>query len=136
LVWLEGKNLKTLYASKKIAPRREGLFKISEVLGPLTYKLILPMQWKIHPMFHASFLTCYQENKTHGQNFTKPPVELLDGEEEFEMEAIIAHRKQGCRLHFLIRWKGYPTSNNLWEPQNNLKHAQKILVDYKMKYHF
>ena len=40
-VWLERKNLKTLYASKKIALRREGPFEISEVLGPLTYQLTL-----------------------------------------------------------------------------------------------
>jgi hypothetical protein len=82
-------------------------------------------------MFHASLLTRYQENETHGQNFMKPPVELLDREEEFEVEAIIAHRRKGRRLQFLIKWKGYPTSDNSWEPQKNLKHTQDILSIYK-----
>src|SRR6516164_945641 len=131
MVWLEGKNLKTLYASKKVAPRREGPFEISEVLGPLTYRLTLPTRWRIHPVFHASLLTRYQENETHGRNFTKPPAELLDGEEEYEVEAIVAHKKQGRGLVFLIKWKGYPTSDNSWEPQKNLKHAQDILSTYK-----
>ena len=58
-VWLEGKNLKTLYESKKISPKREGPFEIQEVLGPLTYRLTLPVQWKIHPVFHAALLTPY-----------------------------------------------------------------------------
>jgi len=30
---------------------QEGPFKISEVLGPVTYKLQLPIQWNIHNMF-------------------------------------------------------------------------------------
>jgi hypothetical protein len=131
MVWLEGKNLKTLYASKKIAPRREGPFEISEVLGPLTYRLALPTRWRIHPVFHASLLTRYQENETHGRNFTKPPADLLDGEEEYEVEAIVAHKRQGRGLVYLIKWKGYPTSDNSWEPQKNLKHAQDILSTYK-----
>ena len=40
-VWLDSRNLKTLY-HKKMAPRREGPFKITDVLGPLTYRLQLP----------------------------------------------------------------------------------------------
>ncbi|GLB45344.1 putative retrotransposable element tf2 155 kda protein type 1-like [Lyophyllum shimeji] len=40
-VWLEGKNLKIGYQSRKLAPKREGPFVISEVMGPLTYRLQL-----------------------------------------------------------------------------------------------
>ena len=40
-VWLDSRNLKTLY-HKKIGPKREGPFKIEEVLGPVTYQLKLP----------------------------------------------------------------------------------------------
>ena len=35
-VWLDSWNLKTSY-HKKIRPKREGLFEIEEVLGPITY---------------------------------------------------------------------------------------------------
>ena len=35
-VWLDSRNLKTLY-HKKMAPKREGPFEITDVLGPLTY---------------------------------------------------------------------------------------------------
>ena len=62
LVWLESKNLKLQYESKKFAPKWEGPFRISEVLGPLTYRLKLPEQWKIHPIFHATLLTPFKEN--------------------------------------------------------------------------
>ena len=54
-VWLDLRNLKTLY-HRKMAPKREGLFEITDVLGPLTYRLNLPETWKIHNVFHASLL--------------------------------------------------------------------------------
>lgn len=44
LVWLDLCYLKTSHTSRKIAPRREGPFKIKEVLGLVNYKLELPTQ--------------------------------------------------------------------------------------------
>ena len=43
-VWLDTRHIKTNY-HKKMSPKREGPFKILEVLGPLTYKLELPKSW-------------------------------------------------------------------------------------------
>lgn len=41
-VWLEGKNLKLSYATRKLAPKREGPIEITEVLNSLNYRLKLP----------------------------------------------------------------------------------------------
>ena len=54
-VWLDSRNLKTQY-HKKIGPKWEGPFEIEEVLGPVTYRLKLPLSWKIHNVFHAVLL--------------------------------------------------------------------------------
>ena len=54
-VWLDSQNLKTSY-HKKIGPKREGPFEIEEVLGPVTYRLKLPISWKIHNVFHVVLL--------------------------------------------------------------------------------
>ena len=43
-VWLDSRNLKTVY-HKNIKPKREGPFTIIEVLGPVTYRLKLPTTW-------------------------------------------------------------------------------------------
>jgi hypothetical protein len=43
-VWLDSRNLKTIY-HKKMKPKREGPFEITEVLGPVTYRLKLPTSW-------------------------------------------------------------------------------------------
>ena len=90
-VWLEARNLKTIY-NKKIAPKREGPFQIMNVLSPLTYSLQLPPTWRIHNAFHAFLLTPYIENDVHGPNYTRPPAELTEQEEkEWEVERIIGH---------------------------------------------
>jgi hypothetical protein len=54
-VWLDSRNLKTIY-HKKMKPKREGPFTITEVLGPVTYRLKLPTTWRIHNVFHAALL--------------------------------------------------------------------------------
>jgi hypothetical protein len=36
-------------------------FRVAAKISPVTYTLDLPPHWKIHPIFHASLLTPYQE---------------------------------------------------------------------------
>src|SRR6266702_3460249 len=35
-------------------------------------------------------------------------------------------------MHFLVKWKGYPTSDNSWEPRENL-HADRLITEYNRK---
>ena len=82
--------MKTNY-HKKIAPKREGPFKIVKVLGPVTYQLKLPETWKIHNVFHATLLRQYNETEVYGANYPRPPPELVEGEEVYEVENILKH---------------------------------------------
>jgi hypothetical protein len=71
-VWLEGCNLHTKQPAAKLAPRRHGPFVIKQVMSPVSYRLDLPPQWKIHPMFHIDLLTPYHETEVHGVNYQCP----------------------------------------------------------------
>ena len=51
-VWLEGRHLHTNQPTTKLAPRRHGPFPITQVMSPVNYRLKLPTQWSIHPVFH------------------------------------------------------------------------------------
>jgi hypothetical protein len=133
-VWLEGRNLRLRYPSKKLAPRRDGPFEIAQVISPVTFRLRLPPTWKIHDVFHASLLTSYKETMEHGPNYSNPPGDLIGGEEEFELDRILSHRGTRGRRQYLVSWKGYFAAENTWEPEGNLKHVQTILRAYKLRY--
>ena len=134
-VWLESRNLKIPYQSRKLAPKREGPFKINEVLGPVTYRLTLPKQWRIHDVFHACLLMPYKETELHGTTETRLPPDLVQGNEEFGVEAILTHRLYKNReTRYLIKWKGYDTSKNTWEPESNLSNAEEELNNYKNRH--
>src|SRR6266702_3640276 len=133
-VWIEGMNIKTLYPSAKLSPKRYGPFKVLEQLSEAIYRLEIPRHWKIHNVFHANLITPYKETELHGPNFTHPPPDLIEGEQEFEVKKILdaQPRGQGRKMHFLVKWKGYPTSDNSWEPRENL-HADRLITEYNKK---
>ena len=134
-VWLENRNLKLPFKSKKIAPKRLGPFEISDVLSSLTYRLKLPETWKIHNVFHATLLTEYTENEVHGPNPDPPLPDIIEGEEEYEVEGILNHRTKGKHVEYYIKWKGYDHDENSWEKEDNLlPHAKEILTDYKKEH--
>ena len=46
---------------KKLTPRYEGPFEITEKLGPLMYRLRLPPDWEVHPVFNIEHLEPWKE---------------------------------------------------------------------------
>jgi hypothetical protein len=58
-VWLDSKNLRLPYPMRKLTPKHEGPFLIIKVISPLSYRLKLLIQWKIHPVFHVHLLTLF-----------------------------------------------------------------------------
>jgi hypothetical protein len=130
-VWLEVTNLKIKHQKTKLAPKRYGPFTVEREISPVAYQLRLPMSWGIHDVFHASLLLPYHETNAHGPNFSCPPPDLIDGQEEYEVERIISHRRHGRskQLQYLIKWVGYPHHDNTWEPANQV-HAPDLVKAY------
>jgi hypothetical protein len=127
-VWLEGKNLRINQPTAKLAPRRHGPFKIIQVMSAVNYRLELPTQWSIHPMFHIDLLTPYKETIMHGPNFTRPAPELIDGEEEYSVEKILDSQLFGrrWRLQYLVKWEGYPDADNMWVNKDDIFAEDKV----------
>src|SRR6266702_319979 len=55
LVWLEGANLRTLYPTSKLAPKRYGPFPIKKVLSDVSYELVM-----ITPYLSRDMTYCYR----------------------------------------------------------------------------
>src|SRR5712671_4110139 len=134
-VWLEASHLKLPYHTPKLAPRRQGPFRVSQIISPVAYQLALPLLWGIHNVFHTSLLLPYRETTAHGPNFERPPPDLIEDVEEYEVENIVNHRHHGRRrqLQYLIKWKGYPSSDNTWEPEESV-HAEDLVKKYHRRH--
>ena len=128
LVWLEGKNLRTAQPTPKLGARHHGPFRVAQVMSPINYRLELPTQWSIHPVFHIDLLTPYRETITHSANYQRPPPDLVDNAEEYEVEKILDSQLFGrrWRLQYLVKWKGYPDSDNMWVDKDDVFADDKV----------
>jgi hypothetical protein len=132
-VWLEGRHLRTNQPTAKLAPKRHGPFKVVQVMSPVNYRLELPTQWSIHDVFHTDLLTPYRKTPTYGANYQRPPPNLMEGVEEYEVERVLDSRRhgRGCKLQYLIAWKGYPDSDNQWVNWDDAEGAEEAIWEFK-----
>src|SRR5882672_9563944 len=132
LVLLEATNLQTTHPKAKLAPRRYRPFKVLWA-SPTNCKLELPPRMKVHPVFHNSLIKPYTETVTHGPNFELPPPEIIEGEEgHYKIEKILMSRptQNQKSTQYLVKWKGYPDSENSWLPEKELTHAKELLTKF------
>ena len=138
---LSAKNIsldtQTKRSSKKLQPKYIEPYKVSEVILPVTYKLKLPDNLKIHPVFHISLLKKYYENTEEfpGRVVKPPPPIIVKDQEEFEVKKILdqrIHRKgRGSVKEYLVHWKGYSTYDATWESEDNLQNAQEAIQEFQ-----
>jgi hypothetical protein len=85
-------------------------------------------------VFHVDLLTPYVETEFHGPNYTRPPPDLVDGEEEYEVESILKsrHHGRGHKVQYLVKWKGYAKSDNKWVNWDDM-HADEALEEFKRR---
>ena len=131
-VWLDGRNIKIHQPTAKLAAKRHGPFPILRVLSPINYQLTLPKQWKIHDVFHVDLLTPYRETEFHGPNYTRPPPDLVGEEEQYEVEQVLDERNYGRwkKKQYLVKWKGYPHSDNQWLDAKDMNNAQELIAEF------
>ena len=110
-------------------PRWLGPFKILAKTSAVNYTLDIPPHYRIHTTFHVSMLRRAYNN---GAGVQRPPVIMIEGQEEFEVQEILNHspaHKKGVTptLAALCSEKAY----NSWEPGSTLKkNAPETLSDY------
>ena len=133
-VYLKTQDLRTKRPSKGLDNVKVGPFLISKQTSPVNYELELPRDAKVHPVFHISKLEP-ADPETPVQTEFRYKIEEND---EFEVEEILKHddskrrQFQDPRL-YLVKWKGYPYSENTWEPEWNLTNCQNKVQEYYRK---
>ena len=136
MVYLSSKNFSWKHGTKKMCPRWMGPFKVLEVKGPVTYKLQLPEEWKIHNVFHSSLLKPVPEGTRY--HFPEPTVDD-DGQPCWEVDQIIKHKmmnpknKRSTRKRYLVAWKGFSREFDSWVDDEQIEGSPRLLADYWQK---
>ena len=140
-VLVSTKNIKIKIASastSKLMPKYIGPFGITDRINEVAYRLKLPLNMRVHPVFHVSLLQPYRSD---GRVQPPPPVTFVDGEPEYEVQSILDHRDvrtargRALRREYLIKWLGYGPEHNTWEPDKNLANCPAILQKYLTELH-
>ena len=133
MVWLDGQNLILASGTKKLAPRKYSPFRVAKKISPVAYCLDLPGTLKIHDVFHLNLLSLHRETPQYGLAFTPPPPDLIDSQEEQEIEAILGkHKRAGSETsQYLIKWRGFPSSENEWVDKTAM-HADHLIEQFEV----
>ena len=105
-MWLNLKNITTDKPCKKL-DWKNVKYTVLEVISSHSYRLDTPPG--IHNMFHASLLkrAAADPFPNQRQGDSRPPVIMVDGEEEWEVERILKKRTKGRQRQVLVKWKEY-----------------------------
>jgi hypothetical protein len=127
----EHMRVKDSSVSRKLMPRWIGPFAVAAKVGEAAVRLDLPPGFKIHPVVHVSWLKSHK-----GQAAAAPPPGYLEsGDPEFTVERILDHedRKKGRRVvrYYLVKWGGYTSSENTWEPATQLDNCAETVTAYE-----
>ncbi|KAF8670350.1 hypothetical protein RHS04_08628 [Rhizoctonia solani] len=129
-VWLDAKNVKLKVLSPKLAEQCLGPFKVLERISDCAYRLELPPTMRIHNVFYVGLLSKVKMDDKRVFENCPPPV-TVDGEEEYKVEGIMDMEKRNRKWFFRVKWKGYGSEENTWEPRENLKNTKKILKKFE-----
>jgi hypothetical protein len=133
-VYLSTRNLTLSTANRKLSPKWVGPFEIIKKIHKDAFRLDLQGKFRIHPVFHSSLLKHYEPNDDElfpGRHQPIPPPVHIDGEEEYEVEAIIGKRRYRGKTQYLVKWKRYHEEDSSWEPVGNLSNAKWKIAEYE-----
>ncbi|KAF8626908.1 hypothetical protein AX17_006443 [Amanita inopinata Kibby_2008] len=90
-VYVKAEDFRTVRPSQKLSHRYLGPWPIIAKVGRHAYRLKLPTQYaRVHPVFNVVKLLPAPRDKIEGRpRHERPPPELVDGGEEYEVEKIL-----------------------------------------------
>lgn len=130
LAYLLRKNIKTKRPSDKLDFTKLGPFKIKRIIKKTNVELELPTTMKIHPVFHVSLIEKAPANTRTPIRVTEPVLDVSH-EQLYEVEKILRHRTIRGQEQFLVKWEGYPHSENTWEITSSFQDCPRVLQDYR-----
>jgi hypothetical protein len=131
--------------SGKLLSKFIGPFQVIGLPSLLNVKLLLPSQLlssRTHDVFHISkvkhFITSEREFPGRVQLDRPLPVVIVDGEEYFEVESLVAKRqiRKGRKskiVQYLVKWEGYDMSESTWQTEDDLVNVPEMIQEYEQR---
>lgn len=110
-VYMSTKNIKTIRSFKKLDHVCIGPYKITKTIGSRAYKLELPLNRKIHPVFHDNLLSRTDQEQLPDIPGCLPRITThvtSEDEGHFEVEELMNNSFRYSAPWYLVRCKGYP----------------------------
>ena len=116
------KNILCFGRKGKLSPRFIGPYEILERVGPVAYRLALPLELaKLHDVFHVSMLRRYRSDTSHILS-----VQDIQVQEDFtfdeEPKAILDHEiRQLWKVPLVkVLWQHHSMEEATWEPESTM----------------
>jgi hypothetical protein len=129
-VWLEATNISTNRPTRKFDHKRLGPFVIDKKISDSAYRLRLPNDMRIHPVFHVNLLSPLRVDSIPGRVQAPPPRITTQPGEEFKIRHVSNSRWLQDRLQYYVRWQGRPAEDDSWTDIEELElwpgNAEKV----------
>lgn len=133
LVLVDMRNWKLDRPSRKLSEKWYGPIKVLEKVGE-SWKVDLPKDWRVYPVFHSHSLRRYMDNPLPGQRRPEPPViNIIPEQDEYEIEEILGSKVQGGILKYRIKWTGADDDLE-WYPCSDAMGAPHKLKEFHLKH--
>lgn len=101
----------------KLAKKYYGQFSVVERIGDVAYRLELPAESKIHPVFHVSLLRPFRGSST--VSVSPLPLEDVNGKPlltpvAISKEKLVWYQGRPEKM-VLVQWSGLPPEESTWE---------------------
>jgi len=131
-VWVFTKGWRTERPSKKLDYQQAGPYEIIEQEGH-SFRLQLPPNIKVHPVFHASKLRRDSDDPLPGQQLAEGLPIIVEGDQEWEIEKILGVRVVRKQLRYRVQWVGFDIDPDEYLPED-LNHAPMALRSFHEAY--
>lgn len=127
----------TLGITTKLSQQYVGPFKVVERVGRLAYRLAVPEDWKVHPVFTIAQLEPApppSDDPYQRPRPTHPQAVSADGQ-DYDVERLlnkrVVRKGRGLATEYLLRWKGYGPEFDRWYNLKDLQDALELVEEYE-----
>ena len=131
-VWVTTKNWKTERPSRKLDYQMARPYRILGKVGH-SYRLDLLDTIRVHPVFSPDKLRKAATDPLPGQK-TEPPLPIrVSGDDEWEVEEVLASKLVRKTLMYRVHWTGYDPDPE-WYPAWNFVGSPQKLKEFHERY--